>query len=138
MGEDVDGVPAQLLARVRSICLDLPEVHEEAAWVGTRWRIRTHTFAHVLHIEDGRPQGHARVVGTDGPVDLLTFRSSGGELLALRHVGPPFFAPPWRGDEVGLALGADTDWDEVRELLTDSYCLRAPARLAAEVARPTP
>jgi hypothetical protein len=31
----------------------LPEVCEEQAWVGTRWRIRKEAFAHVLMIADG-------------------------------------------------------------------------------------
>ncbi|HSK23795.1 MAG TPA: MmcQ/YjbR family DNA-binding protein [Egicoccus sp.] len=136
MVEDADGVPLALVEQVRAICLALPEAHEEPAWVGTRWRIRTHTFAHVLRIADGCPEGHARAAGTDGPLDVLTFRSAGEELLALRHTGHPFFAPEWRGSEVGLVLDAEVDWDEVRELLTESYCLRAPGRLVAEVARP--
>ncbi len=67
---------------------------------------------------------------------MLTFRSSGLELETLRRTGPPFFAPPWRGDEVGMVLDDDVDWDEVAELLTDSYCLLAPKRLAASVLRP--
>ncbi|TFV68309.1 UNVERIFIED_ORG: MmcQ/YjbR family DNA-binding protein [Bacillus sp. AZ43] len=125
-----------LLAGLRPIALGLPETYEERAWVGTRWRIRGRTFAHVLEIVGGRPQGHARAAGTTGPCWVLTFRSSGLELETLRRTGPPFFAPPWRGDEVGMVLGDDVDWDEVAELLTESYCLLAPARLAASVARP--
>ena len=39
--------PPGVLARLRSICLDLPEAYEEQAWAGTRWRSREHTFAHV-------------------------------------------------------------------------------------------
>ena len=30
-----------------------------------------------------------------------------------------------------------TDWDEVCELVTESFCLLAPKRLAARVARPS-
>jgi hypothetical protein len=30
----------------------------------------------------------------------------------------------------------DVDWDEVEELVTESYCLLAPAKLAARVDRP--
>ncbi|MGY1804358.1 MmcQ/YjbR family DNA-binding protein [Blastococcus sp. SYSU D00922] len=125
-----------LLARLRPIALGLPETYEEPAWVGTRWRVRGRTFAHVLEIVAGRPQSHARAAGTAGPCWILTFRSAGMELEALRRTGAPFFAPPWRGDEVGMVLGDGVDWAEVAELLTDSYCLLAPKRLAAAVARP--
>jgi hypothetical protein len=64
------------------------------------------------------------------------FRSSGGELGALRESGLPFFGPPWRADEVGMVLGDDVDWDEVAELLTESYCVQAPKKLAAQLDRP--
>ena len=129
-------VEAVLLAGLRPIALGLPEAYEERAWVGTRWRVRGRTFAHLLEIVAGRPQSHARAAGTAGPRWILTFRSSGLELETLRRTGPPFFAPPWRGDEVGMFLDGDVDWDEVAELLTDSYCLLAPKRLAGSVARP--
>jgi hypothetical protein len=35
-----------------------------------------------------------------------------------------------------MLLDDDTDWDELAELLTDSYCLQAPQRLACLVDRP--
>ena len=129
-------VPAAIVARLRAVCLGLPEVHEAEAWVGTRWRIRTRTFAHVLRLDAGWPPGYARAAGRDGPADLLMFRSSGAELAALRQGGEPFFGPPWRADEVGLVLGERTDWQEVAELVTDSYCLQAPEKLARLVERP--
>jgi hypothetical protein len=56
------------------------------------------------------------------------FRSSGPELEALRNVGSPFFATPWRADEVGMVVDVDADWQEIQELLTESYHLRAPRR----------
>ncbi|MDT0276867.1 hypothetical protein [Blastococcus goldschmidtiae] len=84
----------ELLAGVRAIALALPEAYEEPAWVGTRWRVRSRTFAHLLTIEGGRPQSHARAAGTAGPCRILTFRSSGLELETLRRTGPPFFAAP--------------------------------------------
>lgn len=37
---------------------------------------------------------------------------------------------------VGLRLDADTDWTEVAELLTESYCVLAPKKLVALVDRP--
>ena len=72
-------VPSAILAKLRKACLALPEAHEEQAWVGTRWRIRKETFAHVLMIADGWPPVYARAAGTDGPVCVLTFQSPGTE-----------------------------------------------------------
>lgn len=119
-----------------SLCGALPEAREEQAWVGTRWRVGTKTFAHVLTIDAGWPPAYARAAGSDGPLVVLMFRSSGGELAALRNAGPPFFAPVWRADEVGIMLADQVDWDEVQELVTESYIALAPKRLRALVERP--
>ena len=126
-----------MIDAIRSVCLALPEAYEEQAWIGTRWRVRGKTFAHVLPIDDGRPPAYARAAATDGPATVLMFRATGEELAALREGGAPFFGPPWRADEVGLVLDEDVDWAEVAELLTESYCAQAPAKLAALVDRPT-
>lgn len=130
-------VPAEIVAELRSICLGLPEAYEEQAWVGTRWRIRGRTFAHILKVESGWPPAYARAANSQGPNCVLMFRSSGPELDALRNAGHPFFAPPWRADEVGMILGESTDWEEVAELLTDSYCVLAPKALSDSVDRRT-
>jgi len=122
-------VPADAVDRLRAVCAGLPEAREEAAWIGTRWRIGKETFAHLVRIEDGWPPAYARAAGTGGPVTVLTFQSSGEELDALGAAGPPFFRPPWRPGILGLVVGADTDWVEVAELVTDSYRLLAPQRL---------
>lgn len=130
-------VPLEILGRLRPVCLALPEASEEPAWVGTRWRVRGHTFAHVLAIEAGWPPAYARAAGTDGPICVMTFQSSGPELEALRRAGEPFFKPRWSPTVVGMALDAGTDWDEVVELLTESYCGLAPKGLVALVDRPS-
>jgi hypothetical protein len=131
-----DEVAPGVVAALRSICVGFPEVIEEAAWVGTRWRIRTKTFAHVLRIVDGRPPAHARAAGTKGPVTVVTFRSPPEELEALQAAGPPYFSPVWFENIVGMVIDDDSDWDVVGEHLTDSYCLLAPKKLAALVDRP--
>ncbi len=38
-------VPAGILRRLGAICLKFPDVREEMAWVGRRWRIREDTAA---------------------------------------------------------------------------------------------
>jgi hypothetical protein len=126
-------VPPETLARLRAICGALPEVREEAAWVGTRWRIRGKTFAHVLVIDGGRPQAYAEAAGSDGPLCVLTFRSSLAAFDPDMFRRPPFFRPRWFADIAGLAIDADTDWTEVAALVAGSYRLLAPKKLAALV-----
>ncbi len=119
--------------RLGEISLALPEVVEEDAWVGVRWSIRKKNFAHVVAIADGHPPAYAEAAGTPGPATVLTFRSSGEELEVLSAIGPPFFKPVWFRDIVGLVLPDDpahVDWDEVAELVTESYRLLAPKRLS--------
>jgi hypothetical protein len=136
MTEHIEVSP-EIVARLRGLCGVLPEAHEEAAWVGTRWRIRKQTFAHVLAVDGGWPPAYARAAANDGPITVLTFQSSGEELEALSRVGHPYFRPVWRPGIVGLVLGSDVDWNEVAEVVTESYCLLAPQKLVALVSRPS-
>jgi hypothetical protein len=126
-------VPPEIVARLRTACLALPETSEEPAWTGTRWRARRRTFAHVVRIEGGWPPGYARAAGTNGPVTVLTFRSSGGELEALSHMGPPVLPAEVGTRRRGHGLDADVDWSEIAELVTESYNVMAPKKLAASV-----
>lgn len=138
MSEYVDPEP-ELVDPVRRICMALPEAHEEAAWTGVRWRIRQRTFAHVLGIHPEAPPVLARSAGgAEEPVTIVAFRSDGEELHALRHAGPPYLDVGWGRGAIGMVLDAATDWDEVTELLTDSYCLLAPKKLAALLGPPGP
>ena len=129
-------VPSAILARLRKVCLALPEAHEEQAWVGTRWRIRKETFAHVLMIADGWPPVYARAAGTDGPVCVLTFQSLGPRVDPHTFSRPPYFRPLWRPDIVGRTLDSRVDWRDVAKLVAASYCLLAPKKLAASVRLP--
>jgi predicted DNA-binding protein (MmcQ/YjbR family) len=108
---------------VRQMCLALPETYEEQAWVGTRWRVRGRTFAHVLDIVDGTPPAFATAAGTEGPAHVLVFRSRGIELDALSKRN-------------GMLLDESVDRTELGELITESYCTRAPKKLVALLRRP--
>jgi hypothetical protein len=134
MSHQMDVAPA-VVSRLRAICLELPEAYEEQAWVGTRWMIRKRNFAHVLVVAGGWPPAYARAVGSEGPVTVLTFRSS-ARLAAPRFSRPPFFKPVWWPDIAGVVIDGQTDWDEITERVTESYCLLAPKKLAALVDRP--
>jgi hypothetical protein len=125
-------VSEPIVSRLRAICLEFPDAYEEQAWVGSRWMIRKKNFAHVLRIDAGWPPAYARAAKTEGPVTVLTFRSS-ARLQAPRFSKPPFFKPVWWPDIAGMTIDASTDWDEVSELLGGSYRLLAPKKLAARV-----
>jgi YjbR len=133
---DPSDSPGEIVAALRSVCLGLPEAYEEPAWVGTRWRVRSRTFAHVLEVDSGWPPAYARAAQSDGPITVLTFESSGAELHALENAGKPFFKPRWRPTVIGMVLGSGVEWDEVAELLTESYCVLAPKHLVELVDRP--
>jgi hypothetical protein len=115
-------VPEEMVRRIGAIMADFPECHEESAWVGTRWRVGPATIAHVFGGED--------------QLFRITFRAEPDEVMAFEHLGTPYFRAGWGRNVVGMLLDDDTDWDELAELLTDSYCLQAPERLADRVSRP--
>jgi hypothetical protein len=128
-------VPPAIVARLASICLGLPEACEEQAWAGTRWSIRKKNFAHVLMIDAGWPPAYAQAAGSNGPAIALTFRLPVSRLDAPRFARTPFFRPVWFPDIAGMLIDARVDWDEVADLLTESYCLLAPKKLVALVDR---
>ena len=116
-------VPLAWVRRLRGLLEALPECHEEDAWVGVRWRVGQATVAHVFGGED--------------QLFRITFRAEHDEVMALQHLGPPYFKADWGGNVVGMLLDEDTDWDELGELLTESFCLQAPQRLVDLVDRPS-
>ncbi len=120
---------ADVVARIGATALTLPDAYEEDAWTGVRWRVRKKTFAHVLVAQEGYTSAYRDMTGVTEPTTVLTFRSSGDELMVLANAGPPFYAPPWSPTVVGMVLDEDTDWDEVAELVTESYLFCAPQKL---------
>lgn len=112
------------LARLRAILARLPECREEDAWAGVRWRVAG-SSATVAHVFGGEDQ-----------LFRITFRAEPDEVVAFQHLGDPYFKTEWGGNVVGMLLDEDTDWEELAELLTDSFCLQAPQRLVALVDRP--
>lgn len=117
-------VPAEWVSRIGEVLTSFPECEQVEAWVGVAWRVGNATVAHVFGGEDQRFR--------------ITFRAEPDEVMAFRHLGPPYFKAEWARNVVGLLLDDDTDWEELAELLTDSYCIQAPAHLAQRVSRPSP
>ena len=109
-------------ARLVELCSRLPETENEGGR-HIAFRVRRRTFAYYLddHHGDGRR--------------ALTCKTSLGWHAELAEIDPiSYFFPPYLGPKgwVGLRLDLDdVDWNEVERLVTESYRLVAPKRLAA-------
>ncbi|MEV4347368.1 MmcQ/YjbR family DNA-binding protein [Actinoplanes sp. NPDC049596] len=126
-------VPPEILDRLRPICRGLPETYEEPAWIGTRWRIRKRTFAHVYLPDPDRNPLYAPYVTDGEPPTVMTFRVPVEDLLGLTVAGFPFFRAGWGHNVACAVLGPHSDWAELTELITDSYCEMAPRFLAGRI-----
>ena len=115
--------PEDALDRLREICLAYPEA-EEAGGVGTpTFKVRGKVFAmrHSLHEVDRwsmwckAPPGAQPVVVASDPVR--------------------FFVPPYVGGKgwIGAYLDVDQDWEELADLIDESYRMTAPKRLVDQL-----
>lgn len=109
------------IVRLREICLALPEAEEKpfGGHTAPSFRIREKLFA--MTSEDGTS---------------LWFKGGAGVQEALIASAPEtYYRPPYVGSKgwVGVHLDAVVDWDELAELIEDSYRLIAPKRLAARI-----
>jgi hypothetical protein len=121
-------VPEDIVERVRALCLGLPEVTVRVDYSLTRARstaqsfdIRRRSFCLLVAVED--PAGK--------PAPLLVLRADPDEREVLLSTGHPFFAPRAGRDRIGVLLTDDTDWQEIRELVTESYRILGPEKLTA-------
>ena len=115
---------SEALERARRICLSLPEATEQVAWGEPTWRVKKKIFA--MFAREGTH--HTRGAG-----DSLWCNAPLGVLEILTNSDPEkFFSPPYAGVNgwVGVVIGKVDD-GELRELVIQSYCMVAPAKLAA-------
>ena len=121
-------VPEDIVERVRQLCLALPEVTVRVDYSLTRTRSTAWSF-------DIRRRSFCLLVAREGPtgepVPLLVLRADPDEREALLSIGHPFFAPRAGRDRIGVLLTDDTDWEEIRELVTEGYRVLAPKKLTA-------
>jgi predicted DNA-binding protein (MmcQ/YjbR family) len=113
------------LARLRALCLALPEATEKLTWEETpTFRVREKIFAMYAgdRGDNGRPALHCK--------------APPGAQHALVGGNPDqFFVPPYVGVHgwIGVYLDQQADWDGVADLVTESYRMTAPKRLAAQL-----
>jgi YjbR protein len=121
-------VPEDIVERIRALCLALPEVTVRVDASLTTARSKAHSFdirrrSFCLLVARADPAGK--------PVPLLVLRAGPDERAALLSIGNPFFASSAGRDRIVVVLTDDTDWEEIGELVTDSYRILAPKKLTA-------
>ena len=105
------------LDRLRTTCLALPEAAEQETWGDPTFRVREKIFAMPKH--------------GDGRFSLWCKAPAGAQALLIAADPSRFFFPPYVGHKgwIGIRLDAEIDWDELADLITDSYRMTAPKRL---------
>ena len=119
-------LPRDILDEVRRVCIDLPEAQESETSTGSTFTIRRRVFCHAFAVED--PAGRE--------ISMMVCRADPEERHALLATGHPFFAPRSGIDRIGIVLSNTTAWTEIGELVTESYRLLAPKKLAEQFEPP--
>jgi hypothetical protein len=109
--------------RVRRICLALPEAYEEETWGEATFRVRKKIFC--------------MAGGHDPATPSISLKASREDQQALLAQGEPFFFPAYVGPKGLDRRRSHVEWTELEELITDSYRLVAPKKLAAQTTTTT-
>lgn len=113
------------LKGVRDICFNFPEVSERLSHGTPAWFIRDKkTLAMFADDHHG-----------DGRLGIWCPAFPGVQEELVEQEPDRFFRPPYVGPSgwLGICLDRDVDWDEVREILADSYRKVAPKTLARQL-----
>jgi hypothetical protein len=115
------------VARLRKICLALPEAAEVEAWGEPTFRVNGKIFA--MHASSGTHHGAGRPA-----VWILSVSME--QDLVLRARPDRYFKPPYVGPSgwIGAWLDNSPPWGEIEELLRDGWRRRAPKKIAALLA----
>jgi hypothetical protein len=116
----------RVIARVRKICLALPESSERLShgeptfFVGAKDGKGGKVFVSFSHHHHG-----------DGIVAITCPAAPGAQAMLIEANPDVFYRPPYVGAAGWIGVRLDTgevDWDEVAELAEESYRLVAPRR----------
>ena len=118
---------ASPLARLRKVCLALPEATEKEAWGEPTFRVRDKIFA--MFATDHHH---------DGNIAVWCKAAMGMQEILIDADPERFFRPPYVGPKgwIGIRLVGNVDWDEVRSLVGESWRMTAPHKLAAMLPAP--
>jgi predicted DNA-binding protein (MmcQ/YjbR family) len=113
-----------VLERLRQICLALPESIETGGVGNPSFKVRAKIFAMRHHVDER--------------ASLWCKAPSGAQEVLVHAHSDRFFVPPYVGHHgwVGIWLDDMLDWDELADLIRESYTMTAPKRLRALLHEP--
>ena len=113
------------LARLRKICLALPETTERLSHGAPTFFIRGKTTFVMFHDDH-----HG-----DGRLAIWCAAPAGAQEAMVAAEPEGFFRPAYVGHRgwLGMRLDRDLDWDEVAEVVEDAYRTVAPKKLVSEL-----
>jgi hypothetical protein len=117
----------RILARLRELCLALPETSERPSHGAPTFFIREkRAFVMVLTDHHG-----------DGRFAIWCAAADGMQKLLVDADPERFFVPPYVGHRgwLGFRLDRDLDWNELAGIVEDAYAEVAPAKLVEAAAR---
>lgn len=115
------------LARLRKLCLALPDTSEKEAWGDPTWRVGGRIFA----MQKGNVEGHRP--------SLWLAADDGVQEMVVAAAPDRFFVPPYVGKHGWIGLWLDLrrlDWKAIAALVHDSW-QRIGAKRAAGKSRRT-
>ena len=114
-------MPPSPLARLRKICLSLPDTTEAKAWGEPTFRVKNKIFAMYAAANNHHGAGHHAVW-------LMSTHVNQSLMVAAKP--NRFFVPPYVGvgGWIGVRLDGGVNWREVAELVQDAHEQRAPKK----------
>lgn len=113
---EVPDVPQRVFERVHATCTSLPEVTLRSDRVTHTFEVRRRVFTYLSTVD---------------AVTFLSLDADEDERRALLATGHPYFRPGSGRRRLGIVVDDATDWDELVELIVESYRLVAPKKLVA-------
>jgi predicted DNA-binding protein (MmcQ/YjbR family) len=115
--------PEAALERLRAICLAFPEAQEAGGVGNPTFKVRGKIFAmrHSLHVV-------ARW-------SMWCKAPPGAQQVIVASDSERFFVPPYVGSKgwIGAYLDVEQDWEELADLIEESYRMTAPKRLVSDL-----
>ncbi len=108
---------AKVSARLRKLCLALPQAEERETWDHATFRVRDKIFCMQTERDD-RP--------------ALTCKAPpGSQAVLVGADGKRFFVPAYVGPKgwIGMWIDHGVDWNEAGKLITRSFEMTAPKKL---------